>query len=89
MHSVRTKYLHPRNIRGQHSRSPLEVNEDNARLNPHFLPYDGLWIASDKVLVGFSEVTVGLALEPILGHRFFDYIPNRCKVKGYASQNRL
>ena len=64
MHSVRTKYLHPRNIRGQHSRSPLEVNEDNARLNPHFLPYDGLWIASDKVLVGFSEVTVGLALNP-------------------------
>jgi len=26
------------------------VNEDNARLYPHFLPYDGLRIASDKVL---------------------------------------
>jgi hypothetical protein len=45
----------------------LLMNEDNARLNPHFLPYDGLWIASDKVLVSFYEVTVGLALNPILG----------------------
>jgi hypothetical protein len=53
IHSVRTRYMHPRNNRGQHSRSPLDVNEDNARLNPHFLPYDGLWIASDKVLVSF------------------------------------
>jgi hypothetical protein len=26
------------------------VNEDKARLSPHLLPYDGLWIASDKVL---------------------------------------
>ncbi len=48
--SVMTRYMHPRNIRGQRSSSPLEVNEDNARLYPHFLPYDGLRIASDKVL---------------------------------------
>ena len=30
--------------------SPLEVNEAKARLYPHFLPYDGLRTASDKVL---------------------------------------
>ena len=42
--------MHPRNIRGQRSSSPLEVHEDKARLYPHFLPYDGLRIASDKVL---------------------------------------
>jgi hypothetical protein len=42
--------MHPRDIRGQRRSSPLEVNESNAGLYPHFLPYDGLWIASDKVL---------------------------------------
>jgi hypothetical protein len=45
-----TRYTHPRDIRCQRSSSPLEVHEDNAGLYPHFLPYDGLWIASDKVL---------------------------------------
>jgi hypothetical protein len=35
---------------GSASQSPLEVNEDKARLSRHFLPYDGLGIASDKVL---------------------------------------
>jgi hypothetical protein len=45
-----TRYTHPRNIRGQRSKSPLEVPEDKARLYPYFLPYDGLGIASDKVL---------------------------------------
>ncbi len=39
-----------RYIRGQRSSSPLEVHEANAPLYPHFLPYDGLGIASDKVL---------------------------------------
>jgi hypothetical protein len=42
--------MHPGNIRDQRSSSPLEVKEDKARLYPQFLPYDGLWIASDKVL---------------------------------------
>jgi hypothetical protein len=50
MQSVTTRYLHPGNIRGQRSSSPLDVNEDKAQLYPHLLPYDGLWIASDKVL---------------------------------------
>ena len=48
--SVMTSYMHPRNIRGQRSISPLDVNEANARPCPHLLPYDGLGIASDKVL---------------------------------------
>ena len=46
----KTRYMHPRNIRGQLSSRPLDVHEDNAPLYPHFLPYDGLRIASDKVL---------------------------------------
>ena len=41
---------HPRNIRGQRRSSPLEVPEDKAPPYPYFLPYDGLRIASDKVL---------------------------------------
>ena len=45
-----TRYMHPSNIRGQRSSSPLEEHEDKAPLYPHFLPYDGLGIASDKVL---------------------------------------
>jgi hypothetical protein len=42
--------MHPRAIRGQRRSSPRDAPEDNAGLYPHFLPYDGLWIASDKVL---------------------------------------
>lgn len=59
--------MHPRNIRGQHSRSPLAVNEDNTRLNPHFLPYDGLWIASDKVLVSLFGGNGWVSFESHLG----------------------
>jgi hypothetical protein len=42
--------MHPGDIRGQRS-SPLEVNEGGqCAALPYFLPYDGLRIASDKVL---------------------------------------
>jgi hypothetical protein len=40
----------PRNIRGRRGSRPLEVHEDKAALYSRFLPYDGLRIASDKVL---------------------------------------
>ncbi len=33
--SVMTRYMHPRNIRGQPISSPLAVHEDNERLYPH------------------------------------------------------
>ena len=35
---------------GQRRSGPLEVHEAQARLYPQVLPYDGLRIASDKVL---------------------------------------
>jgi hypothetical protein len=42
--------MHPGDIRGQRS-SPLEMNEGGqCAALPYFLPYDGLRIASDKVL---------------------------------------
>jgi hypothetical protein len=50
MPSVMTRYMRPRNIRDRRASSPLEKKEDKARLYSHFLPYDGLWMASDKVL---------------------------------------
>jgi len=41
---------HPRNNRSPRRGSPLGVPEVKAPPYPYFLPYDGLRIASDKVL---------------------------------------
>jgi len=48
-------------ILGPRRRRPLEVSEDKAPPHHYSLPYDGLRIASDKVLEAFCGVTVGWA----------------------------
>ena len=49
---------------GSAPQRPLEVQEGKARLNRHFLPYNGLGIASDKVLGKLFWGNGWIALHP-------------------------